>query len=120
MVAGNRALKFEEKARERTGRLLVKECLKEKEEGKQKTKSEKEKEEYLKKNGMSMLGLEQERIRGKNAKTIAEKLRRCNTERKGQIQYNKIQKSRYNKRYKHITTVGQSTWARQEKEIAKS
>lgn len=49
MVAGNRALMFEEKVRKGTGRLLVKECLKEKEERKQKTKSGKEKEEYVKK-----------------------------------------------------------------------
>ena len=90
MVAGNRTLIFEENVREGTGRLLVKECLEEKKEGKQKTKSEKEKEEYLKKNGMCMLGLEQERIRGKDAKTIAEKLRRYDIERLGQIQYNKI------------------------------
>ena len=81
---------FEEKVREGTGRLLAKECLKEKEEGKQKTKSGKEKDEYLKKNGISMLGLEQERIRGKDAKAIAEKLRRRDTERQGEIQYNKI------------------------------
>ena len=63
-----------------------------------------EREEHLIRNGLSKLGLEQKRKKGRSKKII-KTLRRRNMERQGQVQHNKIQKSRYNERYKHIQTI---------------
>ncbi|OAD57550.1 hypothetical protein WN48_01775 [Eufriesea mexicana] len=65
-----------------------------------------EREDYLIRNGVSKLGLEQERRNGRSEKEIIESLRKRDTERQGQVQYNKIQRSRYNEGYKYILTTG--------------
>lgn len=49
--AGQGTLSFEEGIKENIRRILVKECLREKEEERQKTKSMKEREDYLIRNG---------------------------------------------------------------------
>ncbi|KAK1137315.1 hypothetical protein K0M31_001827 [Melipona bicolor] len=64
-----------------------------------------EREEYLRRNGLSGLGLDQERRQRRKSKEIIENLRRRDIERHKQAQYEKIQRSRYNERYKGITTV---------------
>ncbi|KAK1131940.1 hypothetical protein K0M31_016082 [Melipona bicolor] len=56
--AGRRALSFEKGIRKGIGRLVLKECLKEKEEGRQKTRNMEESEGYLRRNGLSRLGLD--------------------------------------------------------------
>lgn len=55
---------------------------------------------------VSKLELEQERKKGKSDKEIIENLRRRDMEKQGQVRHSKIQKSRYNERYKHIQTIG--------------
>ena len=85
---------FEKKVKEGTRRLLVKECLKEKEEGKQKTKSGKEKEEYLKKEWNEHVGVRagkntRDRCQGNSRKIKKTRHRKTGT---NTVQ----QKSRYN------------------------
>ncbi|KOC59932.1 hypothetical protein WH47_10526 [Habropoda laboriosa] len=65
-----------------------------------------EREGYLTRNGWSGLGLEIERRQGRESKEMIENLKRRDIERQGQAQYEKIQRSRYNERYKWIATVG--------------
>ncbi|KOX74660.1 hypothetical protein WN51_13094, partial [Melipona quadrifasciata] len=101
-----RALSFVKGIKEGIGRLVLKECLKEKEEGRQKTRSMEEREGYLRRNALSGLGLDQERGQRRKSKKIIENLRRRDIERQKQAQYEKIQRSRYNERYKGITMVG--------------
>ncbi|KOC59656.1 hypothetical protein WH47_11086 [Habropoda laboriosa] len=104
--AGRRALSFEEGVREGIGWQLLRECLREKQEGRQKTRSMEEREGYLTRNGWSGLGLVIERRQGRESKEMIENLKRRDIERQGQAQYEKIQRSRYNERYKWIATVG--------------
>ena len=50
--------------------------------------------------------MKQQRKKGRSSKEIIENLKRRDMERQGQVQLSKIQKSRYNERYKHIRTIG--------------
>ncbi|KOC58733.1 hypothetical protein WH47_05387 [Habropoda laboriosa] len=57
--AGIRVWKFEEGVRKDVGRKIVKECLKEKEANKEQTRTGKEREEYLKRNGLNQAGVDE-------------------------------------------------------------
>ncbi|KAK1120220.1 hypothetical protein K0M31_012587 [Melipona bicolor] len=61
---------------------------------------------YLRRNELSGLGLDQERRQRRKSKEIIENLRKRDIKRQKQAQYEKIQRSRHNERYKSITTVG--------------
>ena len=55
-------------------------------------KSMEEREDYLMRKGLSKLGLEQERKKGRSGKEIIENPRRRDTERQGQAQHSEILK----------------------------
>ncbi|KOC59102.1 hypothetical protein WH47_10928 [Habropoda laboriosa] len=101
--AGIRAWKFEEGVRKDVGRKIVKECLKEKEANREQTRTGKEREEYLKRNGLSQAGVDELRREGRE---VTERIRRRDKEVQQQRQYTKIEQSKYNIRYKYIRTIG--------------
>ncbi|KZC10595.1 hypothetical protein WN55_00347 [Dufourea novaeangliae] len=99
---GIRTWRFEEGVREGDGRKLVKECLKEKESVRIQTKSSEERQEYRNKNGIGIRGAQLRRERGVE---IIEELRMRDFQVQQQVQYNKVQKSKFNQRYTYISTM---------------
>ncbi|KOC61333.1 hypothetical protein WH47_06691, partial [Habropoda laboriosa] len=93
----------EEGVRKDVGRKIVKECLKEKEANKEQTRTGKEREEYLKRNGLSQAGVDELRREGRE---VTERKRRRDKGVQQQRQYTKIEQSKYNIRYKYIRTIG--------------
>ncbi|KOC71370.1 hypothetical protein WH47_02415 [Habropoda laboriosa] len=71
--AGIRVWKFEEGVRKDVGRKIVKECLKGKEANKEQTRTGKEREEYLKRNGLNQAGVDELR---KEEREVTERIRR--------------------------------------------
>jgi len=70
--AGKRAMQFEEDIRTSTERLILKECLKEKERNMRKRRNCKERKEYLRRNGYSQQGIVKLRERGEDIDIVWE------------------------------------------------
>lgn len=100
--AGKRARKFEEGGLNAEGRKWVKECIKEKREGRVRTRSVSERIGYLKRNGYSQEGITQLEQEGREMHAILEERDR---EVQAQVQVNSIKESRYNKYYKSIRCI---------------
>lgn len=100
---GRRAIKFELRARRNENKTLLQECIKERVNGKVKSKNIQDRDEYLKGKGFSQAALELEMQEGKD---VIEELVKRDKEIQGQTQYNRIQNSNYNRRYKHCKTFG--------------
>jgi len=101
--AGYRAIAFEEKAVKGGEKKLVIECIKEKEKDGIGSEVGIDKELFLRRNGYSSEGINDLRERDVN---IAAILRGKEKERLGQWMDGKIMATRYNTRYKMLTTFG--------------
>jgi hypothetical protein len=101
--SGKRAVKFEEKIRESTPNRILKECIIEIEKARQnKTRWEIDRELYFRRNGMS--GEEIKRIRERGGDVIV-RLTERDIEIQKQIQFNRIQESRFGKKYKELYSI---------------
>ena len=92
-------MKCEEGIRTSTDRLILKECLKEKD----RNIVSKEREEYLRRNGYSQQGIVKLRERGEN---IILELTTRDKQVQEQEQFNKIRNAKYNTIYKFIGKIG--------------
>lgn len=110
--AGKRAVKFEEKIREKSENKIMKECLREIERDKEdRNRWKEDREMYFRRNGMS--GIEVKRLRDGEYEVINELIER-DIENQRQIQQNRIQNSRYNTRYKKLITRGTPEYLRKQ------
>lgn len=102
-IAGSRAVKFEEKAIKEGYRKLVIECVIEKErEGNERTVVS-DRERFYRENGYSSEGIKLLRERKMNVVCVVRERER---ERLGQWLEGKIEKAKYNERYKEVKAVG--------------
>jgi len=100
-IAGRRAVKFEEKVLKDGERKLVMDCIKEKEREGMKSAATEKREKFFRQNGYSSEGIRILREEGRN---VADSIRRREKERLGQWLDNRIRESKYNVRYKDIST----------------
>lgn len=102
IVTGGRAMSFEEKMIRGEGKELLKECYRERERDEKEnvwTDASVERKEYLWRCGTSEMDWE---ARGRCVEWLKSKDR----EVQDQERYNRIERSRYNKRYRNIKTIG--------------
>lgn len=94
IVTEKRAMLYEDNIKQANRKWMVKECLREKANGRVRTRGETEKEKFYQRNGYSQLGLRQLGEVGDSRKVDI--IKRRGQEVQGQEQYNRIQVSTYN------------------------